>query len=87
MRNMIVIIVAAFIIYYIGREVFASFRHLSDKELEDFWADRIRKESPKEHRRISEHLASCDACRNRLDEVRKTAMGPGVEGPMIERKY
>ncbi len=87
MGNMIVIIIAACLIYYIGREVFASFRHLSDKELEDFWAGRVQKESPKAHRRISEHLVSCDACRDRLDEVRKTATGPGVEGPMIERKY
>jgi len=87
MKNMIVIVVAAFIIYYIGREVLATFRHVSDQELEDFWAERIRKENPKAHRRISEHLASCKACRDRLDEVRQTSTGPGVEGPMIERKY
>jgi len=42
MGNMIVIIIAACLIYYIGREVFASFRHLSDKELEDFWAGRVQ---------------------------------------------
>lgn len=87
MGNMIVIIMAAFIIYYIGREVFASFRHLSEEELEDFWAGRFQKEDPKAHRRISEHLVNCDACRDRLDEVRRTSPGPGVDDPMIERKY
>lgn len=84
---MIVIIVVACIIYYIGREVLASFRHLTEKELEDFWSGHVQKVSPKAHRRMSEHLVSCNACRDRLDETRKTAMGPGVEGPMIERKY
>lgn len=87
MGKMTVLVVALAIIYYIGKEVIGAFRHLSDEELIDFWAGRIKKQDAKAFRRMSEHLGSCDQCRERLDEVRDREAGPGVDAPLIERKY
>lgn len=85
--KIIVLVVAIAIIYYIGREVVGSFRHMTDGQLADYWAGRTKQQDPKAHRRYSEHLGSCDKCRDRLDEVRRIEAGPGADAPMIERKY
>lgn len=87
MGKILVLIVALSIVYYIGKEVVAAFRHLSDEELADFWAGRTKKADVNTFRRMSEHLGSCDNCRDRLDEIRRTEAGPGADAPMIERKY
>lgn len=88
MKFLFVAVVVAAIIYYIGREVLGSLRHLSDEELEDFWAGRLEKADRKAFRRVSEHLGSCEDCRDRLDAVRNERKpGPGSDGPFIERKY
>lgn len=87
MGKIVVLVAALVIIYYIGKEVFGAFRHLSDEELADFWAGRTKKADPKAQRRFSDHLGSCTTCRDRLDEVRKTEPGPGADAPFIERKY
>jgi len=87
MGKIIVLVAALAIIYYIGKEVLGAFRHLSDDELADFWAGRTKKADPKAQRRFSEHLGSCTSCRDRLDEIRKSEAGPGIDAPLIERKY
>ena len=87
MQILSVVIIAAAIIYFIGREVIGAFRHLNDDELIDFWNGHLRKSDPKAFRRASEHLGSCSSCRDRLDETRKHYAGPGVDAPLIERKY
>ncbi|WP_020570701.1 hypothetical protein [Neolewinella persica] len=87
MGKIIVLVVALAIIYYIGKEVFGAFRHLSDEELQDFWAGRTKKEDPKAYHRFSEHLGSCNSCRDRLDVIRDESAGPGADAPMIERRY
>ncbi|MEM1359439.1 MAG: hypothetical protein AAGF89_14630, partial [Bacteroidota bacterium] len=79
--------VTAAIIFYIGREVLGAFRHPSNEELQDYWSGKLRSSDPKAFRRISEHLASCEMCRDRLDEIRKYHAGPGADAPLIERKY
>lgn len=84
MKLLFVVAVAAALIYYIGKEVLAAFRHPSEQELIDFWKDQ---NSASVRRRISEHLASCASCRDRLDEVRRHHSGPGTNTPLIERKY
>jgi hypothetical protein len=87
MEKIIVLVAALAIIYYIGKEVLGTFRHLSDEELADFWAGRTKKTDPKAQGRFSEHLGRCTTCRDRLDEIRKSATGPGADAPLIERKY
>lgn len=78
---------AAAIIYKIGREVLGSFRHPDDEELVDYWNDFTKTEDRAAYRRISEHLATCEDCRDRLDEIRKGPGGPGAFDPIIKRKY
>lgn len=87
MSKIAVLVVALALIYYIGREVVGSFRHLTDEELADFWAGRLKAADPKAHRRASEHLGGCAQCRDRLDAVRREESGPGADAPLIERKY
>lgn len=79
--------VAAAIIYRIGREVMGSFRHPDDEELLEYWNGVTRDVDRGAYRQISEHLASCDECRDRLDELRKRPGGPGAHSPMITRRY
>lgn len=87
MKFLTVIIVVAAILYYIGREVLASFAHLSDEDLLAFWRGKLRKQDRKAFRRISDHLGRCESCRDRLDAIRKNDAGPGVDAPYLERKY
>lgn len=87
MQASIVLAVAVALIYFIGKEVIGAFRHPSDEEMVDYWNESLKARDKKAHRRISEHLATCEACRDRLDETRKNNAGPGADAPFIERKY
>ncbi|NJB84488.1 hypothetical protein GGR26_000233 [Lewinella marina] len=87
MEVLLVTVVAAAIIYKIGREVLGSFRHPDDEDLLEYWQGITREEDRSAYRQISEHLASCDRCRDRLDELRKRPGGPGAHSPMITRRY
>ncbi|THH40654.1 hypothetical protein [Neolewinella litorea] len=87
MEILLVTAVAAAIIYKIGREVLGSFRHPDDEDLLEYWQGITREEDRSAYRQISEHLASCDQCRDRLDELRKRPGGPGAHSPMITRRY
>ncbi len=87
MKVLLLLVVAAGIIYYIGKEVLSSFAHVSDEDLLTFWRGKLVKQDRKAFRRISDHLGRCEACRDRLDAIRKNDAGPGVEAPYLERKY
>ena len=87
MEVLLVTVVAAAIIYKIGREVMGSFRHPDDEELLDYWNEVTKTEDRAAYRQISEHLATCEECRDRLDELRKRPGGPGAHTPMIRRRY
>ena len=86
-KLLFVLIVGIALIYYIGREVLGSFRHPDDEDLVDYWNGSLQAEDRAAFRQVSEHLASCADCRDRLDEIRKTHKGQGFDAPMIERKY
>ena len=87
MGTYLVAAAAAAIVYYIGREVMGSFRHLPDNKLASYWSGDLKRSDGKAFRQATEHLATCDQCRERLDEVRKKNPGPGADDPMINRRY
>lgn len=87
MGTYLIAAVAAAIIYRIGREVWGSYRHPEDEELLDYWQGFTKTEDRAAYRQISEHLGSCEQCRDRLDELRKRPGGPGADAPMISRRY
>ncbi|MCP9234910.1 hypothetical protein [Lewinella sp. JB7] len=87
MDVLIIAAVAGYIIFRIGREVMGSFRHPDDEELLDYWNEVTKQEDRSAYRQISEHLATCNECRDRLDELRKRPGGPGAHSPMITRRY
>ncbi len=78
---------AAAIIYYIGREVIGSFSHLPDETLRRFWSGELQRTEPKAFRQATEHLATCNDCRDRLDTIRRNNPGPGAADPLINRRY
>ena len=87
MDIVIISVVAAYIIFRIGREIMGSFRHPEEEELLEYWTGVTKSDDPSAHRQISEHLASCEQCRDRLDELRKRPGGPGGQSPLITRRY
>ena len=87
MTTYLVAAVTASIVYYIGREVFKSFRHLDDDTLVKFWNGDLKRSDSSTFRQATEHLATCQDCRDRLDQVRKTTAGPGASDPLINRRY
>ena len=87
MEVVLVAAVAAAILWKIGREVMGSFRHPDDEDLLEYWNGVTRQEDRSAYRQISEHLATCEQCRDRLDELRKRPGGPGAHSPLITRRY
>ena len=87
MGTYLIAAVAAALIFKIGKEVVGSFRHPDDDELLDYWNEVTRTHDRSAFRQISEHLASCERCRDRLDELRKGPGGPGSHDPLISRRY
>jgi len=87
MQITLVVAFAAVLIYFIGKQVLGAIRHPSEDEMIDFWNGHLKAGNRKRHRQISEHLATCEACRDRLDRIRKEYAGPGADAPLIERKY
>ena len=87
MTTYLVAAAAAAIIYYIGKEVVGSFGHPTDDTLTRYWSGELQRTDQKSYRRTSEHLATCNECRARLDDVRKSNPGPGAADPMINRRY
>lgn len=75
------------VVYYIGREISYSFRHPTDEGLRAYWNGELKKASPRMYRQMSEHLATCAECRERLEETMRTEAGPGADDPLIERRY
>ncbi len=77
--------VTAYLLYRIGREVLSGNRHLDEEELVDYHSGRLAAEDRSEYRRISEHLANCEECRARFDEIVINTKGKG--GYYMERKF
>ena len=82
---LLLVVVSLFIIYRIGREVFASRRHLTEEELLDYHQGRLAAEDRAAFRRVSAHLADCEACRDRFDEIVIRTKGQG--GHYIDRRF
>lgn len=87
MQTALVAAFVAVILYFIGKQVLGAFCHPSEDEMVDFWNGYLKAENRKRHRQISEHLATCEDCRDCFDRIRKEYAGPGADAPLIERKY
>lgn len=62
----------AYLLYRIGRNIWATYRHADETELHDYWNGRLEKNDLQAYRRVRDHLVGCETCRDRLDAVRKT---------------
>ena len=69
---LIVGLALAYLVYRIGRNIMATYRHADEEELRDYWSGRLEKNAPAAYRRLRDHLVGCEACRDLLNEVRKT---------------
>ena len=87
MVTYLVLAAAAGIIYYIGREVAGSYHHPTDDQLIKYYGGELQRSDRRQFRQISEHLATCEDCRDRLDAIRRNNPGPGAADPLITRRY
>ena len=69
---LIVALGLAYLVYRIARNILDTYRHAEEEELRDYWSGRLEKQDPAAYRRLRDHLVGCAACREQLDEVRKT---------------
>lgn len=77
-----------YVIYYIGKQIFASLRHIEEDMLIEFWNGRLRTKNEAEYRRVVTHLASCNSCRARLDDITQNNKARhNVDAGMINRKF
>ena len=85
---LLVAAVATFLLYRIGRVLFSSFRHVTDEELEDYWSGDLARSDRTSFRRVSEHLATCEECRERYERLTdRPGSGPITGAGMIQRRY
>lgn len=69
---LIVGLALAYLLYRIGKNIWATYRHADEAELRDYWNGRLERNDPPAYRRLRDHLVGCETCRDLLDEVRKT---------------
>ena len=85
---LLVAAVAAFLIYRIGRVLLSNFRHVTDEELEEYWSGNMTRYDRAGYRRVSEHLATCQDCRDRFEKLtERPGSGPITGAGMIQRRY
>lgn len=80
--------VVIFVVYYIGKNILAGMRHIDQEVLVEFWNGRLRNRSEAEYRLVVNHLASCEDCRDRLDEITQNSKTRhNVDEGIIVRKF
>jgi hypothetical protein len=91
MASYLIIIFSAglfLIVIKIGQQIIASWRHVEEETLTDFWNGRLQKKDDKEYRRVVNHLGSCQACRDRLDEItQQNKTRYGIDDQLISRRF
>lgn len=76
------------IVIKIAQQIIASWRHVDEEVLVDFWNGRLQKNDEKEYRRVVAHLGNCQACRDRLDEItQQNKTRYGIDDHLISRKF
>lgn len=81
----ILIVALAFVIWRIARHIAATYQHVDEDTLRDFWTQRLKNEDPKEHKRVAEHLAQCQACRDLMDDIRNEKLQ--IDAKRIDRRF
>ncbi len=80
--------VLLFVIYWIGRQILATYRHVEEAVLLDFWNGRLQKNDENTYRRVVTHLGSCDKCRQRLEEItQQNKTRYGIDDQLISRRF
>ena len=69
-RLLLMIVLIAYFIYRIGKGIWGSyFLHAEDEDLRAFWNGALESEDKKAYRKLRDHLGSCEACNERLQEL------------------
>lgn len=80
--------VLIYLIYKIGQQIMAAYRHVEEEDLLDFWNGRLQKSDAEAYRRTVAHLGSCERCKQRLDEItQKNKTRYGIDGKMISKRF
>ena len=83
-RLLLLFAVVAYLLYRIGKEVFATDRHLDDETLTELANGTLKARDAAGFRQASQHVATCEACRERFD---RAVAGRKGSGRLIERRY
>lgn len=70
----------AFLVFRMGRQILATYQHVDEETLREFWTGKLKKSDP-EHRRVITHLGHCEKCRDLFDRIRD---GKPLEDHLIE---
>ncbi len=81
----LLIVGVAFVVWRIARHITATYQHVDEDLLRDFWTNKLKYEDPKEHQRVIDHLGQCEACRRLLDDIRDEKLV--VEQKLIDRRF
>ena len=84
MRLLLLFAVVAYLFYRIGKAVFAKDRQLDDATLAALADGSLQSEDAAAFRRASQHVTTCEDCRDRFD---RAAMSSRGSGRVIERRY
>ena len=69
----------------IYKQIQSTYQHVDEEVLEDFWRNRLH--DGKEVTRVKNHLTHCEACRDRLNAIRKQSHTRPDAQRLITRKF
>lgn len=80
--------VLIYLIYKIGQHITATYRHVEEENLLDFWNGRLQKNDAEAYRRTVAHLGSCEKCKQRLDTItQQNKTRYGIDSKMISKRF
>jgi hypothetical protein len=75
----------AYTVWRISRRIWATYQHVDEETMRDFWIQRLKTESPDEYQRVIDHLGVCSSCRQLLDDIKNEKLV--IEQKRISRRF
>lgn len=77
----IILVLTAFVLYRIGKQIYLTYRHVDEDTIRAFWNGRLKNSDPDAYRQVVTHLGHCDKCQALLEAIRK---GKPIEDHLVE---
>ncbi len=66
---LVLVLSVAYLTYRIYKSIAATYRHVDEETMRDYWLNRLKREDPEEHQRVRDHLGVCNRCRAMFDFI------------------